>query len=46
MPLPTPAVGETQKDFISRCMSSDIMKMDYKDKEQRYAVCQAQWKEK
>jgi len=29
MPLPKPRKGESQKDFIARCMSDEVMKEDY-----------------
>ena len=46
MPLPKPKDGESQDDFISRCMSNDTMKKDYTDNDQRLAVCFSQWKKK
>ena len=46
MPLPKPKDGESQDDFISRCMSNDTMKEDYTDNDQRLAVCFSQWKNK
>lgn len=48
MPIPKPKTGEAQKDFISRCMSDDIMKRDYpKDKlDQRLAICFTSWRAK
>lgn len=45
MPLPTPRRGETEDDFISRCMGSDSMTEDFPDQEQRSAVCFRQWRE-
>ena len=44
MPIPEPTKNETEKEFIQRCMSDEKMNEDYKDKDQRYAVCQAQLK--
>jgi len=44
MPLPTPNKGEEKKDFISRCMSSDVMKREYTEQDQRLAVCYSQWR--
>lgn len=41
MPLPTPS-GETQKEFITRCMEE--LQVEYPDKEQRLAVCYTQWR--
>lgn len=45
MPLPTPNIGESQDDFISRCMSSEAAMEDFPDKDQRLAVCFRQWRE-
>lgn len=44
MPLPKPEKNEKQDEFISRCMSSEIMKKDYPDNKQRVAVCFSQYK--
>jgi HK97 family phage prohead protease len=43
MPLPKPKSGETKDEFIERCMSHEQMKDEYKDKDQRLAVCFSQW---
>jgi len=43
MPLPKPKKNESQDDFMDRCMSDKVMKEDYEDEKQRYAVCQTQW---
>jgi len=43
MPLPTPNKKEKRSDFISRCMSSEVMKKDFKDSKQRTAVCYSQY---
>jgi protease-4 len=45
MPLPTPREGETQDDFISRCMGDDEANSTFPDQEQRSAVCFRQWRE-
>ena len=45
MPIPTPNDGESQDDFLDRCMSNDTMVDDYPDNEQRAAVCYSQWRE-
>ena len=39
MPLPSKRKDEKQSEFMSRCMSDDIMKKEYKDNKQRVAVC-------
>lgn len=44
MPLPSPNKGESQNDFVSRCMSSDMMKSEFPDQKQRVAVCYSQWR--
>ena len=36
MPLPKKENGETEKEFISRCMGD---KIKFPDKSQRYAIC-------
>jgi len=43
MPLPKPNDGESENDFIERCMSNETMKEDYPDNDQRLAVCYNQW---
>lgn len=43
MPLPKPKKDESHDDFIERCMSDDVMKSEYEDNDERYAVCQTQW---
>lgn len=43
MPLPKPHKGEKEKDFISRCMSDDVINEDYPDNDQRLAVCYSIW---
>jgi hypothetical protein len=42
MPLPTRNKDEDAKKFVSRCMSSDKMKQEYPDANQRVAVCNSQ----
>lgn len=39
MPLPKPEAGESQDDFISRCMADNTMVSDFSDESQRFAVC-------
>ena len=38
MPLPEKK-NESTKEFITRCMGDDVMKREYADADQRYAVC-------
>jgi hypothetical protein len=42
MPLPTRRTGETRGAFVGRCMGSEVMKREYKDQDQRLAVCHSQ----
>lgn len=42
MPIPKPKTGEKQEDFISRCNSN--LSNEFKDTEQRNAVCFNAWK--
>ena len=39
MPIPKPNPNEEKKDFIQRCMSNDTMVSEYKNTDQRLAVC-------
>ena len=43
MPLLTPDKGESEQDFLDRCMADATMKDEYPDADQRRAVCQSQW---
>ncbi len=43
MPIPKPQSGETQKEFIKRCMSNETMVEEY-DQEQRSAICYKEWR--
>ena len=45
MPIPTPNSGEEKKDFIQRCMSDDKMVSEYKNTDQRLAVCSTTYEE-
>jgi HK97 family phage major capsid protein/HK97 family phage prohead protease len=45
MPLPTPHKGESEQDFISRCMGDPVMLADFKDQSHRAAVCYSQWRD-
>jgi len=46
MPIPIPHKQEKQEKFIHRCMSNETMKKEYKDTNQRYAVCMSSWRKK
>lgn len=43
MPMPKPRSGESQSDFITRCMGNETMKSEYSEQDQRNAVCSSQW---
>lgn len=42
MPIPSPRQGEPDQEFINRCMDDDVMKREFPDRDQRYAVCHKQ----
>jgi len=46
MPLAKPKPQEEKKEFISRCMSDDIMNKEFPERDQRAAVCYKQWNKK
>lgn len=39
MPIPSRKQNEDKDKFISRCMSSEVMKKDYPEQQQRVAIC-------
>ena len=39
MPIPNPNYGESEKDFMKRCMGSATMRAEYSQRDQRVAVC-------
>lgn len=43
MPLPTPNGGETESEFMDRCMANPTMNDEFPDASQRAAVCRSQW---
>lgn len=45
MPIPQKKEDESKQEFVSRCMSNETMKKDYKDQKQRVAVCLSQTKQ-
>ena len=45
MPIPKPRDGETENDFMSRCMSNDVMQSEYPDQDQRVAICETSWRD-
>lgn len=44
MPIPKPRYNEKEEEFISRCMSDDVMQ-EYPEN-QRSAICYRQWNNK
>lgn len=42
MPLPTPNQGETNQQFVDRCMADPKVNEEFPDREQRFAICNAQ----
>ena len=44
--MPSPRKGEQQKDYVSRCMSSEEAKKDFPDTKQRVAFCNSKWENK
>lgn len=46
MPLPKPKAKEKQSEFIQRCMTDNTMIIEYKENDQRLAICYVQWKNK
>lgn len=46
MPLPKPRSGESRDDFLPRCMANSTMRDDFPDRDQRFAVCNQQWRDR
>lgn len=46
MPLPKPKAGESEQEFMDRCMGDATMENEYPDNDQRLAVCASQWGKK
>jgi len=44
--MPLPRKGESQNDFVSRCMSSEEAQNSFPDQQQRSAFCHSQWENK
>lgn len=44
MPLPKKHKNESEQEFVSRCVSDEMMVKDFKDQKQRLAVCYSQYK--
>ena len=39
MPIPKPSAGESESDFMERCMDNGTMQAEYSQRDQRVAVC-------
>ena len=46
MPLPKPKQNESRKDFMQRCMNNNVMISEYRNANQRIAVCSTLFKKK
>ena len=44
--MPTPTDGETESEFLERCMSDPEANEDFPEDNQRFAFCQAVWERK
>ncbi len=45
MPIPKPNSGETESDFMARCMDDRTMLSEYSQRDQRVAVCLSSYRE-
>lgn len=45
MPIPKPSSGESESDFMSRCMEDNTMQAEYSQRDQRVAVCLSSFRE-
>lgn len=45
MPIPKPQKDESKKDFIQRCITDSKMTSEYKDVDQRVAICSTSYEE-
>jgi len=43
MPMPKPKDGESEEEFIGRCMGDDLMNEEYPDEKQRLGICHSIW---
>lgn len=46
MPTPKPHMGESQDDFMDRCMGDAAMMEEFPENDQRMAVCMMNWRDK
>ena len=45
MPIPKPSSGESESDFMSRCMEDTTLQAEYSQRDQRVAVCLSSFRE-
>ena len=45
MPIPKPNPNEQKKEFIQRCMENETMVSEYKNTDQRLAVCSTSYED-
>jgi hypothetical protein len=43
--MPEPTGGETQREFIARCMSDSESTEDFPESDQRLAFCFSKWEQ-
>lgn len=46
MPIPKPNIGESESDFMSRCVGNDAMQSEFPNQDQRVAVCLGSFRSK
>ena len=45
MPIPKPNSGESETDFMARCMDNSTMRTEYSQRDQRVAVCLSSYRD-
>ena len=45
MPIPKPSSGESESDFMERCVVNDTMQAEYLQRDQRVAVCLSSYRD-
>lgn len=46
MPLPKPNPGESQNDFVARCVTDPVMEREFPRQDQRVVICYVQYRGK
>ena len=44
MPIPEPQAGESERSFIARCMSSEVMRREHSEQRVRAGICYSQFR--